>query len=444
MGKRQPLRFIDLFAGLGGFHLALRRLGHRCVFACEVDETLRNLYDLNFGMKAEGDIRELDVADIPPHDILCAGFPCQPFSKAGSQEGFRYPEVGGLYKEMMRVIRHHRPKYLLLENVPNLERHGNGRTWERIQSLLRKQGYNVSIKKLSPHHFRIPQIRERVYIVGSLKELDGFVWPTPILSGPPVSIRDVLDEKPPEARRLSIQVRKCIAVWQEFLDLLPREEKIPHPLWAMEFGATYPYDGTTPASLSRAQLRRYRGSFGQPLRNGKSRDELLNLLPSHAREDVRSFPEWKVSFIKKNREFYNRHKSWIDEWKQKLVQFPSSFQKLEWNCQSESNRRLRRYVLQVRPSGLRVKRPTTAPSLVAMTATQVPIITWENRYMTPAECKRLQSMEELNHLPASPSKAYEALGNAVNVRVAELVAEALVGRCNAQRPHGQAARRKSR
>jgi DNA (cytosine-5)-methyltransferase 1 len=444
MGSSRPLRFIDLFAGLGGFHLALRRLGHRCVFASEVDETLRDLYHVNFGMKAVGDIRGIDVADIPAHDILCAGFPCQPFSKAGSQDGFQYPELGGLYREMMRVIKHHRPRYLLLENVPNLERHGNGKTWDRIQKLLRKEGYAVSIKKLSPHHFRIPQIRERVYIVGCLNEMKRFVWPTPMLSGAPISIRDVLDKNPPEARRLPKQVRECIAVWQEFLDYLPGEERVPHPLWAMEFGATYPYDGTTPSSLTRVELRRYRGSFGQSLKDAQSRDELLSLLPSHARADISSFPDWKVNFIRKNREFYKRHKPWIDEWKKRLQQFPSSLQKLEWNCQTESSRDLRRYVLQVRPSGLRVKRPTTAPSLVAMTATQVPIITWEKRYMTPDECKRLQSMQELAHLPTSPTKAYEALGNAVNVRVAELVAEALVGRHEALRVRSRQPRHKGR
>jgi DNA (cytosine-5)-methyltransferase 1 len=112
---------------------------------------------------------------------------------------------------------------------------------------------------------------------------------------------------------------------------------------------------------------------------------------------------------------------------EKIMVFPSSFQKLEWNCLGEP-RQLDLYVIQIRPSGVRVKRPTTAPSLVAMTTTQVPIIAWEGRYMTLTECKRLQSMDELRWLPESASKAYEALGNAVNVEVAAQVARALVGR----------------
>ena len=423
------MRFIDLFAGLGGFHLALRRLGHTCVFACEIDETLRNLYEKNFGMRPAGDIRDVDPSEIPEHDILCAGFPCQPFSKAGSQEGLDDPELGDLYKYMLRIIHFHKPLYLILENVPNLQNHNEGKTWNKISCLIQKEGYDVKPpKKLSPHHFGIPQIRDRIYIVGSIGTLDSFNWPQPV-STPP-SIHTVLDYHPPEAHRLSKHVKNCLKVWQEFLNLVPKDEKIPHPLWSMEFGATYPYEETTPSQLSTEELRHYRGSHGRPLGTVEDRDEMLKLLPSHARVDQECFPKWKVRFIRKNREFYDRHRAWLDKWMPEVIGFPSSFQKLEWNCQGEKVRRLNRYVIQLRASGIRVKRRTTAPSLVAMTATQVPIITWENRYMTPTECKRLQSMEELPELPERDTKTYEALGNAVNVKVAELVAEALCGRAN--------------
>jgi DNA (cytosine-5)-methyltransferase 1 len=423
------MKFVDLFAGLGGFHLALKKLGHTCVFACEIDETLRRVYKLNFGMEAAADIRRVPETEVPAHDILCAGFPCQPFSKAGSQTGLKDPDQGTLFFDILRIIEHHKPRYLILENVPNFERHDDGKTWEKIERLLRRAGYDVSRKKLSPHLFGIPQIRERIYIVGGRDPLNGFVWPCPTTTE--TSIRSVLDDKPAEARAIPDQVRMCLAVWQDFLNKIPKEEKILHPIWSMEFGATYPYEDKTPYSLSTAKLRRYKGSFGQSL-NLTDRQGLFRMLPSHARREQPRFPGWKVEFIRKNRAFYKRHKSWLDSWKPKIMKFPSSFQKLEWNCQGE-RRELSRYVIQIRASGVRVKRPTTAPSLVAMTATQVPIIAWDARYMTPAECKKLQSMDDLVHLPEQITKVYEALGNAVSVEVARIVAKALLGDSSSSR-----------
>jgi DNA (cytosine-5)-methyltransferase 1 len=428
------VRFVDLFAGLGGFHLALRNLGHECVFASEVDESLRTLYEKNFQMPVSGDLRRVEVRDIPHHDILCAGFPCQPFSKAGRQTGLAHPELGDLYLQIFRVIRAYRPKYVILENVPNLSYHDNGESWNKISTLLDAEGYYVDVEKLSPHQYGIPQIRERIYIVASLKELATFKeligCRAPLREK--LSLDSVLSKNPPNARPIPDRVKKVIKVWQQFLDLMPKGERVPHPLWSMEFGATYPYERTTPSAMQTKNLRNYRGAFGQPLSDAKLRSEIFSLLPSHARTEQKQFPDWKVKFIRKNREFYDDHRNLLEPWIESVRGFPSSFQKLEWNCHEpnplDEVRRLDRYVIQIRPSGVRVKRRTTAPSLVAMTATQVPIIPWEERYMTTEECKRLQSMEALRFLPDSPTKAYEALGNAVNVKVAELVAEALVGR----------------
>jgi DNA (cytosine-5)-methyltransferase 1 len=424
------MRFADLFAGLGGFNLALRQLGHECVFASEINATLRKLYANNFGIDPEGDIQKVDVTKIPAHEILCAGFPCQPFSKAGRQEGLCNLELGGLYKDIIKVIKYHHPRYLILENVPNFEMHNDGQTWNFIRRLLEQEGYEVSINKLSPHRFGIPQIRERVYIVGSSIGLDEFEWPSPAKTGQSASIEDYLDRNPKEARKLPDYVNRCLDVWQEFLDNVPSEEKIPHPLWSMEFGATYPYEKITPSRMAVRDLKRFKGSFGQPLASATDLEGLLRLLPSHARRDQLIFPDWKIRFIRKNRRFYKRHKSWLIDWIPKIRVFPSSLQKLEWNCQSEKARNIRRYIIQIRPSGVRVKRRTTTPSLVAMTTTQVPIVAWEDRYITLRECVRLQSMNGPNGLkllPTSETKAYEALGNAINVKVAVLVARALVG-----------------
>jgi DNA (cytosine-5)-methyltransferase 1 len=426
------LRFIDLFAGLGGFHLAIKRLGHTCVFACESDENLRVLYEKNFGLKPEGDIRRVEVSQIPSHDILCAGFPCQPFSKAGEQQGFDCPKEGDLFRYVMRIVLHHQPTYVILENVPNLKRHNNGDTWRLLARRLTRAGYSIDSAHLSPHQFGIPQIRERVFIVGSRSPLAHFAWPT-AKPDAVLSLKSSLDEKPPDARPLSPQVLKCLKVWQQFIKRFPKREELPSfPIWSMEFGATYPYEKTTPHKVGRRRLREYRGSHGKRLRPIPAGDR-LKWLPSHAKTRQSKFPTWKVQFIKQNRELFERHKKWMKPWLPKILSFPPSLQKLEWNCKGET-RDIWKYVIQFRASGVRVKRPTTAPSLIAMTTTQVPIVAWEKRYMTPRECARLQSMKDLPCLPDVPTRAFRALGNAVNADLVEMIAKTLLTQPAPSRP----------
>jgi DNA (cytosine-5)-methyltransferase 1 len=418
------MKFIDLFSGLGGFHVALRQLGHNCVFASEIDPQLRELYKRNFGILPEGDVRSIEVSDIPTHDILCAGFPCQPYSKAGEQNGASCPRWGDLFEQhVIRVIKAHKPKYVLLENVPNLGKHNNGHTWNQMQLRLGECGYEVDSAILSPHHFGIPQIRERMFIVGSRVGLDKFIWPSKTTAE--CLISSILDCRPVDAKPLSDQVTKCLEVWQDFLDRSPTSVELPSfPIWTMEFGATYPFEDATPYGLGTMRLRKYKGAHGFGLSIIRPQ-ERFGHLPSYARTEETTFPSWKIQFIKQNREYYKKNKQWIRPWLPEIFQFPPSLQKFEWNCKGEE-RNIWKYIIQFRASGVRVKRPTTAPSLVAMTTTQVPIIAWERRYMTPRECSRLQSLNSLRHLPDSPTKAYEALGNAVNADVVRRIGEALL------------------
>lgn len=417
------MRFVDLFAGLGGFHLALVEIGHECVFACEKDEKLRAVYEKNFGLEPHADIRSIALETIPTHEILCAGFPCQPFSKAGEQEGFDCPNNGDLFEYVMRIVRHHKPEFLLLENVANLKKHDGGATWEQMEAKLSKAGYSIEAERLSPHRFGIPQIRERLFIVARRGDLESFVWPVPSNLGQ-TSIESILDKNPAFVKSLSPRVTECLNTWQQFLETIPTGIEVPSfPLWTMEFGATYPFEDTTPWT-SRDSLHRYRGSFGASLKNMRWQDA-MQLLPSHARKRQPKFPEWKIRFIRQNRDFYSANREWLDSWLPGVRKFPSSLQKFEWNCRGEA-RDLWQHVIQFRASGVRIKRRTTSPSLIAMTTTQVPIIAWERRYISPRECARLQSMENLASLPSGDDAAYAALGNAVNVRVVKLVAKALI------------------
>jgi DNA (cytosine-5)-methyltransferase 1 len=421
------MKFIDLFAGLGGFHLALSKAGHECVFACELDETLRSVYELNFGIEPAADIRNVDVAtEVPEHDILCAGFPCQPFSKAGEQQGFEDPRWSGLFRVVLEILRERKPRFFIMENVPNLQRHNGGATWQWLKQQLTRAPlkYDISSRLMSPHQFGIPQVRERLFIVGAREGLGGFSWPEPSPETPTPALSTILEQSPSNARRLTPQVEQCLTVWQEFLDAFPKSAKLPSfPIWSMEFGATYPYEGLTPFVHSAHQLRKYRGSHGVHVA-GATKAAVMLELPSHARTRERRFPHWKVKFIEQNRELYAEHKAWLDKWKPKILAFPPSLQKFEWNCQGEE-RDIWKYVIQFRASGVRVKRPTTAPSLVAMTTTQVPIVAWERRYMTEREAASLQSMDELEHLPSASTRAFAALGNAVNAKLVRWIVESL-------------------
>jgi DNA (cytosine-5)-methyltransferase 1 len=407
------MKFVDLFAGLGGFHRALSKQGHECVFASEIDSDLAELYFENYGVRPSGDIRK-SYLTVPKHDILCAGFPCQPFSKAGEQLGFECPQWGDLFGYVVKILERHQPRFLIIENVPNLMQHNEGRTWKRICARLRRAGYDIQSMKISPHLFGVPQIRDRAVIVGDRKGLKDFQWPSATHAASDLSIESVLDRRPKNAKKLSKAAVGYLKAWQLLLHKLPKDEQLPSfPIWAMEFGATYPYEGTAPLKLKPKDLARFRGSFGRRIKVG-SVSELADQLPAYARGKKR-FPDWKVQYIKQNREFYRRNRKVIDVWLPMIASFAPSFQKFEWNWK-DGKRDLWSTVIQFRASGIRAKRPNAAPSLVALTTSQVPVIPWERRYMTMRECARLQSMGSLK-LPSAQGATYKALGNAVNVTV---------------------------
>lgn len=301
-------RFADLFAGLGGFHIALNRLGGECVFAAEIQPHLQDLYETNFELRPVGDIAEIRPKDVPNHDVLTAGFPCQPFSKAGEQLGFECTKQGHLFFDVAAILKKKKPSFFILENVPNLLKHNNGETWEKIQRELGNLGYDIRAERLSPHQFGIPQIRERVYIVGSRHGLKEFSWPE--IQKTETSIETVLDDYPVDARKLSEQVVDCLEAWNDFLRCSPDTIELPSfPLWSMEWGATYPFEEETPFATLRSKgdrgLSKFHGSHGMRL-SEIDPSERFSALPSHARVEQDEFPKWKKDFIRQNRMFYEK------------------------------------------------------------------------------------------------------------------------------------------
>lgn len=172
--------FIDLFAGLGGFRLALESLGAKCVYSNEWDEPVQKVYQANFGEIPDGDITKVDEKDIPHHDILCAGFPCQAFSVSGKQRGFE-DSRGTLFFDVARIVKAKRPKVVFMENVKNFIAHNNGQTLEVVKATMEELGYSFYQKVLNAVDYGIPQKRERIYMVCFRKDLNinEFKFPQP-------------------------------------------------------------------------------------------------------------------------------------------------------------------------------------------------------------------------------------------------------------------------
>ena len=385
----EPFRFIDLFCGIGGFHQAMTSLGGECVFACDIDEDCRKTYKANYGITPAGDITRIDAADIPAHDVLCGGFPCQAFSKAGNRLGFDDSTKGTLFFDICRIIEHHHPRYVLLENVRNLASHDKGNTWRVIHDKLDELGYNLLPKPVifSPHYIGIPQHRERVYImcvrkdIGNIKDFE-FKKEQIV----PCSIDSILqdDNEIPniEEYRISPDMEGLIDLWNEFIRGIDVQRLPGFPIWS---------------------------------------DRLCDLDPG---EDLSQYPSWKQNFIMKNNELYLRNRKFIDAWYERAKQNPLFFgakAKLEWQAGQTKQPNIWNQIFQLRPSGIRVKVNTYFPALVAIVQTS--IIGSKKRFLTPRECARLQSFPEDFQPDVKQQQAYKQFGNAVNVECVKLFAK---------------------
>lgn len=386
--NKKYFKFIDLFSGIGGFHQALNNLGGECVFASEIDPYAIETYKKNYGIDSGINIRDVRVEDIPKHDILCAGFPCQAFSKAGHQKGFEDKTRGTLFFEIIRILKYHKTPYFILENVRNLTAHDNGNTWKVIKESLKELGYIITEEPIiiSPHQLGIPQIRERVVILGIHKSLGIKEINVELPNYDKDSINfmtsGIIEEGEVDKKYYITEYEeKVLNCWDEFIKGV-KEEVIGFPIWADEFGQTYDYE-----------------SLG--------------------------YPKWKMDFIRKNRVMYDNNKEFINKWLKKwnyLKDFTMTDQKFEWQC-GKSCKSVWEGLIQFRPSGVRVKRPSVFPALVAMV--QISIIGEKRRRLTPREAARLQSFPDNFICNENDHQAYKQFGNAVNVKVIQYMAEQL-------------------
>lgn len=389
----EQFKFIDLFCGIGGFHQAMETLGGECVFASDIDADCRKTYQANYGIEPAGDITKVEAKDIPPHDVLCGGFPCQAFSKAGKRLGFEDETKGTLFFDICRILEYHKPKYALLENVRNLASHDHGNTWRVIHDKLEGLGYNLLPEPVifSPHYVGIPQHRERVYIMCVRKDI-GEIHPFEFNKKelPTCSIENILqdDNEIPniDEYRISPDMENLIDLWNEFLQNI-KVSKLPgFPVWS---------------------------------------DRLRDLDPN---EDLNQFPAWKQNFILKNSELYVSNRDFIDEWLTRAQQNPLFFgakAKLEWQAGQTKHPNIWNQIFQLRPSGIRVKVNSYFPALVAIVQTS--IVGSRRRFLTPRECARLQSFPENFQPDVKQAQAYKQFGNAVNVGLVKYFAQYMFG-----------------
>lgn len=378
MGK---FKFIDLFAGIGAFHIALEQMGGECVFASEIDKNAIGVYKNNFNMDSNHDMFKIDPKDIPKHDVLCAGFPCQPFSNAGHKLGFSDTR-GTLFFEIERVLQEHKTKFIILENVKGLVNHDNGNTFATITNHLKNLGYILPKDPIiiSPHHLGIPQNRERIFIIGIHKDyckkeyLDFKMPDKEKISSVP--LYTLLDKEVASKYNISEEEEYVFDAWDDFKHTF---KDFPHPVLVDEFGQTY---------------------------------------------DTADLPKWKQQYCKRNRDFYINNKEKIEKWlmKYKVKEFKKRDRKFEWQAGSNYNS-VYDTLIQLRQSGIRCKKPITFPALVAIVQTS--IVGKYKRRITPREAARLQSFPENFILHKTDAIAYKELGNSANIEVIKYIAKQL-------------------
>lgn len=382
--KKTSYKFIDLFCGIGGFHLALTQLGCECVLACDIDQSCRDTYADNYGITPVKDVRDIDPHNMVDFDIICGGFPCQPFSNGGKKRTFD-DDRGLLFDEIMRIAKVKKPKFMFLENVKHILKVSNGEVLEYIKKKINDAGYHLHLFNMSPHNYGIPQQRERIYFmcvrkdVGEKQEIELPEHTGTIKLEKFMQKKEEIDEK----YFVKGDILYTLNAWDEMVKKMEVGEKI------------------SPTILIHDAYR------------------------NHSATDIASFAPWRREYMEKNEDLIKKYKPQFDEWYKKhkeVLQKREIYGKLEWQVGTlKPNDSIFNHFIQVRQSGVRVKKAQYFPTLVAIS--QIPIYGKEKRYITPRECARLQCFPDSFKLNPNDRHSYKQFGNSVNVQNVKTVAE---------------------
>jgi len=369
-------KFIDLFCGIGGFHQALHKLGAKCVLACDIDKACRVVYKDNYGIEPVSNVKDINEKTMVDFDIICAGFPCQSFSNGGNKKCFE-DERGLLFDEIIRIAKEKKPKFMFLENVKHILKVSNGEVIDYIKKKIASTGYRLQIFNMSPHNYGIPQQRERVYFVCVRNDIyNGTDIVLPSYIGG-IDFNKFLDKKEEIDEKYFIKgdILNVLEAWDEIIKQFETGEKI------------------SPTIM------------------------MNDAFKSYSQIEFSGFPNWKQDYITKNKplieKYYNQFKPWYNKYSA-ILQKTETYGKLEWQTGPiKNNDSIFNHFIQIRQSGIRVKKGQYFPTLVAIS--NIPIYGKEKRYITPRECARLQSFPDSFKLSKDDKKSYKQLGNSVNV-----------------------------
>lgn len=407
-------KYVDLFAGIGGFAAAFEAMGFKNEVSAEFDPDAAKTYKYFWGHDALADVTKI-APDVEPgsnigigrHDVLAAGFPCQPFSKSGAQLGVLDKSRGTLFHNVLNAIRTGSPSIVILENVRNLAGPKHEKDLQIIKESLRELGYRVGLDnvfvsphKISPVYGGRPQNRERIFIVA-----------TKVPNGVGEFAKAPLDVY------AQIPTKWDPKDWEISKDLLSKPEDTQ--------------DSNQISDSEKLVLQAW-DEFVRVIRAQKHTVPAFPVWVDYWRENAleEDMPTWKRAIVQKNFDFYFKHQQILDSWLMKYSvrsapQFTASKRKLEWQAQDMSS--LFEGLVHFRPSGVRVKKPTYLPALVAIT--QTPIIASESRRLSVREAARLQGFpDSFTFEHQTEAKSFKQLGNGVNIGVVWWVMKSLASR----------------